>query len=344
MEIPKCDLAAAQDDHDEVFRLILAAHGTQVIRALASLSVAEHLDGGALTAQQIAEHASSDPDMTYRVLRAGVSLGLLEYDSTAETFAGTSRIKILHKDSPFTLKHYAQAAGGPAFWHTSLRLPDSIRRGRNYVDEALGGDLWEFYAQNEDEARMFRAAMTDVTTPVVRAAVSAINTADEEFVVDVGGASGAFVAELLKSNPRLSGSVLDLPQAMSGVDEEAGRRGISDRMSGIAGDFFDSVPAADIYLLKYILHDWDDESCNKILFNIRRAMNPGARLFIVETMFTDEGVSQHAALLDMIMLACLTGRERDRHEFEKLLDAADLEIVRAEPVRHPYYLIEAKAS
>lgn len=148
-----------------------------------------------------------------------MALGLLEYDKSAQTFA---------------------------------RLPDSVRRGRNHVEEAPGGDLWNFYDRNDDEARMFRAAMTDVSAPVVREAVSAINGADNGFVVDVGGASGTFVAELLKRNPRLTGAVLDLPQAMPGLDEQAARWGVSDRMNGIAGYFFDSIPSADFYLLKYI--------------------------------------------------------------------------------------------
>ncbi|MGY4651739.1 hypothetical protein ACVWWN_005535 [Mycobacterium sp. URHB0021] len=336
--------AGMREEHDEVFGLLLAGYASQVVRTLAGLSVAEHLDDGELTAQQIAAHASSDPDMTYRVLRAGVALGLLKYDKVAQTFAGTSRLGVLHKNSTFTLKHYAQAIGGPAFWHTSLRLPESVRRGRNYVEEALGGDLWNFYDRNDDEARMFRAAMTDVSAPVVRDAVSAIDGADHGFVLDVGGASGTFVAELLKRNPRLTGAVLDLPQAMPGVDEQAARWGVSDRMSGIPGDFFDAVPAADFYLLKYILHDWSDDSCIEILSNIRRAMNPGARVFIVEMMFADQGISRQAALLDMVMLMSLTGRERGRPEFEKVVRAAGLEIVRAEPLHQPHYLIEAKAS
>ncbi|QNI08751.1 hypothetical protein GAN17_22735 [Mycobacterium kubicae] len=334
-----------RDDHDEVFRLILAGYGAQVIRTLASLSVAEQLEiGGALTARQIAVQASSDPGMTFRVLRAGVALGFLTYDPVAEAFGPTSRLGILHKGSPFTLKHYAQAAGGPAFWHTSLRLPDAVRRGRNYVEEALGGGLWEFYAHNDDEARMFRAAMTDVSTPVVREAVSAIEAPDDGYVIDVGGASGAFVSELLQRNPRLTGAVLDLPQAMAGVVEQADHCGLGERMKGIVGDFFESVPAADLYLLKYILHDWNDESCIEILSNVRRAMNPGARLFIVEAVLDDQDASAHAALLDMVMLVCLPGRERDLGEFQKLVRAAGLEICCITALRRPYHLIEAVAS
>src|ERR1700753_2793890 len=111
-----------QQDHDDVYRLIMAGWGSQVIRTLASLSLAEHLDRGAMTASQIAERACSEPDMTYRILRAGVALGFLEYDPKAATFTGTPRLEILHSDSVLTLKHYAQAAGGPAFWLPAMRM------------------------------------------------------------------------------------------------------------------------------------------------------------------------------------------------------------------------------
>jgi hypothetical protein len=335
--------SAAQEEHDEVYGLIMAGWGSQVVRTLASLSVAEHLDGGSLTAGQIAQRASSDADMTYRVLRAGVALGLLEYDDATGAFSGTSRLDILHADSPFTLKHYAQAAPGPAYWLPALHLPDAVRRGSNYVEEALGTNVWEFFDSHDDEGRMFRSAMTDISAPVIREAVSAIDVAGAGFAVDIGGANGAFIAELLQANPRLSGAVLDLPAAMPGVAQESCRRGLGERMRGIGGDFFDLVPAADVYLLKFVLHDWSDESCVKILSNTRRAMNPGARLFIVEMIFTDQATSMSAALMDVAMLFGFTGRERDLNEFEKLLQAAGLANMRTSTLHRPYHLIEAQA-
>ena len=265
---------ADRDDHDQVYRLVLAGWGAQAIRTLAALSVAEHLDEHSLTAHQIAERTSSDPDMTYRVLRAGVALGFLQYEGAATTFTGTPRLEILHADSPFTLKHFAQTAPGPAFWPPLMRLTETVRRGSNYVEEMLGGDVWNFFAEHEDEARIFRSAMTDLSTPVIREAVAVIGDVDGEFVIDVGGANGAFVGQLLQRNSRLNGAVLDLSQAMAGVAETANLLGLSDRMTGIAGDFLDSVPAADLYLLKFILHDWNDESCIKILSAIRHSMKP----------------------------------------------------------------------
>jgi hypothetical protein len=337
---------ADRDDHDQVYRLVMAGWGAQVIRTLAALSVAEHLDEHSLTAHQIAERTSSDPDMTYRVLRAGVALGFLQYESATTTFTGTPRLKILHADSPFTLKHFAQTAPGPAFWPPLMRLTETVRRGSNYVEEMLGGDVWNFFAEHDDEARIFRSAMTDLSTPVIREAVAVIGDVDGEFVIDVGGANGAFVGQFLQRNSRLNGAVLDLSQAMAGVAETANLLGLSDRMTGIAGDFLDSVPAADLYLLKFILHDWNDESCIKILSTIRHSMKPGARLFIVEMVIADPGdpaTSLSAVLMDITMLGAFTGKERDMLEFETLLREAELDVVAATPLHRPYRVIEAQA-
>jgi hypothetical protein len=227
-----------------------------------------------------------------------------------------------------------------------MRLTETVRRGSNYVEEMLGGDVWNFFAEHDDEARIFRSAMTDLSTPVIREAVAVIGDVDGEFVIDVGGANGAFVGQFLQRNSRLNGAVLDLSQAMAGVAETANLLGLSDRMTGIAGDFLDSVPAADLYLLKFILHDWNDESCIKILSTIRHSMKPGARLFIVEMVIADPGdpaTSLSAVLMDITMLGAFTGKERDMLEFETLLREAELDVVAATPLHRPYRVIEAQA-
>jgi hypothetical protein len=131
-------LAVSQDDHDKVYQLIMAGWGAQAVRTLAALSVAENLAAGPLSAGQIAERESSDLDMTYRVLRAGAALGLLEYDAATQMFSGTTALEVLQKDSPFCLKHYAQVANSDAFWLPGLRLPETVKRGENQVTEVLG--------------------------------------------------------------------------------------------------------------------------------------------------------------------------------------------------------------
>jgi hypothetical protein len=333
----------ADTEHDHVFRLIMGAWASQAVRTIAALSVAEHLQSGRLTAGEIAERESCDPAMTYRVLRAGVALGLLVYEPATETFSGTSLLSVLHEDSPVTLKHYAQAAIGPAFRKTALLLPETVREGRNQAVAALGSDVFTHLSNNQAEARLFRTAMTEISGPVVQQAVSNIAVEDSRTVVDVGGAEGAFVCELVRQHPEISGIVLELPQAMPGIRAEAERHEISDRISGVPGDFFTSVPAGDIYLLKFILHDWDDESCVRILSSVRRAMNPGARIFIVDMAMTPYAPSVDAALMDLAMLFATTGQERELPQFEVLLSAAGLRRTRIVALQPPYYLIEAHA-
>jgi trans-aconitate methyltransferase len=330
-----------QAAHDQVFRLIMAAWGSQAVRTLATLSVAEHLDSGPLTATAIAQRESSDPAMTYRVLRAGVALGLLAYDEASGTFAGTHLLPLLHQDSPTSLKHYAQAAIGPAFWPPALLLTDAVRDGSNQAPAAIGSDVFTYFSAHPEEARMFGTAMTDLSEPVIRTAVSVIEMGDAKTVVDVGGADGAFTFELVRQHPQATGIVFDRPHAMPGVLAEAERRGLQDRVTGVPGDFFESVPAGDIYLLKFIMHDWDDPSCVRILSTVRRAMNPGARVLIVEMAMTAQNPSANAALMDMAMLFATTGQERELSQFTGLLAAAKLRQTRVTSLQHPYHLIEA---
>jgi hypothetical protein len=336
------DNAATRDDHDRVFQMIMAAWGSQAVRTLAMLSVAEHLHGAALTAEQIAARESSDPALTYRLLRAGAALGFLEYHADTAQFTGTSLLDVLREDSPLSLKYYAQAATGPAFWRTNMLMPEAVVRGKTLVVDALGSSIFEYFGAHQDQAREFSAAMTNLSTPVIREAVQVMDTAGAHFAVDVGGADGAFIAALLQHNPALTGAVLDLAQVIPGVIEAAAAHGLTSRMTGIVGDFFDEVPAADVYLLKFVLHDWDDESCARILSNICAAMEPGARLFIVEMAITTP-ISMSATLMDLGMVTGFTGQERELPHFTDLLHAAGLEMGRAVELHRPYYLIEAHA-
>ncbi|GBG38742.1 methyltransferase [Mycobacterium montefiorense] len=332
-------ISNSQADFDTVYQQILAGWGAQTVRTLACLSVAEALASGPLSAEEIAERASSDPDMTYRLLRAGAALGFLRYDETDKEFSGTPMLQVLHEDSQYCLKHYAMAGLSAAFWLPALQLPDTVIRGENFVSDVLGCSTFEYLSTHDEEAQMFGAAMTDLSTPVIRHAVAAIDVADARLVVDVGGANGAFLAQLLKLHPPLTGVVLDLPSAMHGVEQEARRHGVGDRMTGVEGDFFDEIPAADLYLLKFVLHDWDDQACQTILRNIRRAMKPGARLMIAEMTIAQNLPS--AALMDIAMMFAFSGRERETGEFEQLLKAADLKMIRDTPLQPPYHLIEA---
>jgi hypothetical protein len=331
-------ISATREDHDAVFRLIMASWTSQVTSTLAKLSIAEQFDAGPRSAREIADDLSSDPDMTYRVLRAAAALGFLVYDADTSRFSGTTMLDVLRGESALSLKHYALTAGSDVHWLPCRRMAETVMRGRNHADDELGCSPFEYFGRNLPEARIFSVAMTELSTPVISEATPLIEVGDAQLAVDVGGADGAFVASLLEAHESLRGVVLDLPQVMAGVESESRRRGLSNRMTGIPGDFFNEVPPADLYLLKFILHDWDDESCKRILSNIRLAMRPGAKLFIVEMMADDE--SLEAALMDMGMLTGYTGKERERRHLESLVVATRLRTTRAWPLHRPYLMLE----
>lgn len=330
-----------QDYFGEVYRLIMAAWGSQAIRCLAALSIAEHLDTEALSAQEIAARERVDHRTLYRLLRAGAAMGWLAYDGRNQTFSTTPMLRILHGEAPASLKHYAQATLGPTCWLPAGHAPDAIALGRNQAEEALGTSVFEYLEAHPEAARTFSAGMTDLSTPVIREAISVIDVGAARYALDVGGSDGAFVSELVDRNPQLTGAVLELPHVIPVVAEAVRNRGLTQRVTGIAGNFFESVPGADIFLLKFVLHDWDDRSCLTLLANIRRAMNPGSRLFIVEMVVAPDGATLDAALMDLGMLYCHEGQERDTAEFTALLAQAGLRAVRFEPLRGSYHVIEA---
>jgi SAM-dependent methyltransferase len=318
---------------------------SQIVRTAADLSLAEHLQDGPRTATEIAARESADPSAVFRLMRACVSVGLLAYEG--EGFAATPLLSVLHGDSPFSVKNFALAQTAPGHWLTWGRTTEAVRRGKSQAHEALGSTIFEYFGANPEEGALFGAAMTDLSTPVIREAVkvlgeTVVGVADEFSVVDVGGADGAFVLELMAAHPHLRGTVLELPHAVPGADAAAKRRGLEGRFTSVAGDFLDAVPSGDIYLVKYILHDWDDASSVRILRNCREAMRPGGRIVVVD-MEIAERDSGFGPLMDIAMLTMLSSRERTAAEFDELFAEAGLRRVKTTAVQAPYAVIEAVA-
>ncbi len=336
-----------KDPHEQftfVYNLIMAAWGSQAVRALAHLSVAEHLAAGPRSAESIAEAEASNLRATSRLLRAGVALELLEYDAESDKFASTPALQILHGDSEESLKHYALAAIGPVFWMPAIRLPEAIRTGAPQTSEALGMSTFEYLRDHPDDAAEFALAMSGLSSPVIRMAGDVIDTSHAQMVIDVGGAEGAFAAELLQRNPGLGGAVVELPGQVERIRSEAMRLGLSERLHAVAGDFFESVPVGDVYLLKFILHDWDDEKATRILRVVREAMAPGARGYVVEMLDDGQTVPRGLAYMDMAMLFGLGGQERTVAEYDELFAQAGLERVGVRQLLEPYVCIEVRAT
>jgi SAM-dependent methyltransferase len=332
------------DLYSRMFDMISAFKISQVIRAACTHCLAEHLDSGRVTPAQIAVAASLDTDATSRLMRACVSIGLITVDHETDTFAGTPLLRMLRADNPASLRSYALAQTGPSHWLPWGRLDDAVRTGEAQTDVTLGFGLWEYFSLFPEEGEIFSDAMRNASVAFDREAGQLVDTAAIRSVVDVGGASGSFVHALMEANPTLCGAVFDRRQVVDTAMTAAFTRGLGTRFCTVAGDFLtDALPAADLYLLKLILHDWNDEACLQILRNCRRSINPGGRLVVAEMIVGGPADASFKPLIDLTMMVVLGGRERSLDEFRALLAEAGFAIAEVKPTSTRFWLIDAHA-
>jgi hypothetical protein len=339
-EVPANPAADTAGLMDMIFGLIRS----QILHAVAALHIADHLADGARTAEEVAEREGSDTRATYRLMRAAASLGVLSYEGDRR-FGLTGRGHLLRASVPGSLRAFVLVQAGHAQWQAWGLFPEAVRQGASQAKKALGADIFDYFArpENAGEAALFAESMADLSSLTVRGAVAAVDTAGVSTVVDVGGADGQFVLELMAANPTLRGQVLDLPHAVEGARREAGKRGLSDRFSAVAGDFFAAVPAADLYLLKTVLHDWDDDRAIAILRNCRSAVRDGGRALVVEAVIGQIGKPDFAVLSDMGMLCVTNGIERDLAEFDALFAASGWRRTKTYSVGGGYFGLELDA-
>src|SRR5580692_3045920 len=308
----------------DTMALLGMIHGywnSQVVRAAADLRLADHLAAGARTAEDVAGLESSDPLATYRLMRACAGLGLLGYEGDGR-FSVAPAGALLGSGVPGSLRDHALAFGAPGHWLPWGQLPEAVRKGVTQAPAVLGDELFGYLAGQPEESAQFSASMEALTGALAADAARLIDAAGVSLAVDVGGGTGQLVRELMRGNAGVHGMVLDLPAAADAALQAAEADGLGHRFSAVHGDFFASVPAADLYLLKAVLHDWDDESCVRILRNCRDAARPGARAVVIENVIRDLTRDRFTPMLDMNMLAVTTGEERDMASYDALFAAS----------------------
>lgn len=192
------------------------------------------------------------------------------------------------------------------------------------------------------EATAFDEAMASFNSLVADVVVAAYDFASCGTVVDVGGGNGSLLAAILKSHLRLRGLVADLPHVLDGAQRRLTAEGVAERCKIVAADFFKSLPKADTYLLKWIIHDWDDKSAERILRNCRTAMKADGRVLLVESIVQAHNGTSLAKFMDLAMLVMTGGRERSEPEFQALLGRAGLRIANVISTGTEVSLIEAR--
>jgi hypothetical protein len=330
--------------HEILFGMVIGMWAAQTVGTLARLGIPDAVAGGAATAKAVAEKLSLDPDATYRLMRGAAAAGIF-HRPDAETFVPTPLGELLRSDVPGSLRSFLDVQTAPGHWLSWGRLDATVEAGKAQVEQALGSDIWTYFNQNPIELRTFAEAMTGLSTSLVAAVLEAHDFGDVKRVVDVGGSQGVFLAGVLNQQPSAQGVLFDLPQVIAQGGEGLRQAGVADRVESVSGDFFEGVPAGgDLYLLKHILHDWDDAACIQILKNCRAAMAPGGKVAVAEMLIGGYADPPGPAIfLDLNMMVMLPGRERTVEEFAALFAAAGLRLANVVPTKSPVVLLEAVA-
>src|SRR5258706_2404741 len=334
------DFGATDKDFERMMQMLTGYFVTQIAGAVATYSIADHLAKGPATAEQIAAIEGIDSAATFRLCGACASLGLVTCDDSL-TFSATPLLGTLRTNVPGSLHSMAIAGSAPGHWLPWGRFLDAMRTGQWQTVPALGAALWDYYAQQPQEAAAFTNAMHGFTSGVTQDVTRLVDTSTAKLAVDIGGASGTLVHSLMTANPQLHGIILDLPDVVPSATAAAAGLGLAQRSSVLAGDFFASVPEADLYLLKHILHDWNDGQSVRIRENCRRAMRPGGRVIVIELLLGEIGEPGLAPLMDLNMMVMQTGRERSLSEYRALLKQAGFRLDRSSPIRSAIAVLEA---
>lgn len=315
---------------------------SRAIYILAKLGLADHLQGGPKTAEELAAASGTHAPSLVRVLRALVSVGVLAQHGD-NRFGLTSLSETLRTDAPGSLRAFATTELGDDHYEAWGNLIHSVKTGEIAFDNHFGMPVWQYYANHPDNARTFNDAMTGMSMATNEAVLASFDFSSINKLADIGGGHGALITSILKANPSMHGILFDAPSVVIGAGERLATEGLADRCEVVAGDFFVSVPSgAEAYVLKWIIHDWDEERSVTILKNCHRAMPANGKLILVEAVVPSGSEPHFSKFVDLDMLVMTGGRERTEEEYRMLFEAAGFNLTRIVPTESLMSVIEGE--
>jgi hypothetical protein len=337
--IADADLRPAAEGLPALRRLIAGEWASKAIHMAATLGIADVLAGAPVPVAELASATETDEPSLYRLLRALASLGI--FAETEHGFELTPMAEHLRSDSPTSVRGLAMMHGEPWHWRAWEDALHSVRTGNPSFERAHGQDFFGYLRDHPDAAAAFDAAMGDISRSQHAALVDVYDFSGIDHLVDLGGGHGTLLTAILRGQPDLTGTLFDQPDVIDGALGTLEQAGVADRCQLVAGDFFESVPSADAYLLAHVVHDWPDAEATRILGNCRRCIAPDGRLVLAEIVIPPGNEFSHGKLLDLEMLVCLAGRERTEAEYARLLASAGFRLTRVVPTAGHDSAIEA---
>jgi hypothetical protein len=293
---------------------------THLLGAVARFGIADELAKGPATAADLARRLALDENALFRTLRALSMRGVFVMLADGR-FANDRLASALMSGSASRTREWAlyfSSGSNVAAWGD---FAETLRTGVSAFDRVHGMTVWAWFDAHADEREMFAHVMMGLTSNDAPAIAAMYPFQEIDVLCDVGGGRGLLLSELLLRFPGMRGVLAERASVLGSARELLASRGVLDRAQLVAGDFFESVPqGASAYLLKSVLHDWDDEACRRILLAVRRAARPGARLLVCETLISQDVSDHFATMSDLqMMVVCSNGKERTLQEIQELL-------------------------
>lgn len=323
-------------------RLVVGYRVSQCLFVAAKLGIADLLKDGAKSIEYIAQATGAHASSLYRIMRLLASEGVFEEEQAH--FKLTPLAIPLQKDTPGSLRIRAIFEGEECNWRAWGNIMHSVSTGAPAFDDVFKMGFFDYVKEDDVAASIFDELMATQTMPWAHAVAGAYDFSGVKTLVDVAGGYGALLTTIMAMNPSVQGILFDLKHVIkSAALKLADMPGISDRCQAIAGDIFDSVPkGGDCYMLKYILHDWDDERSKIILRNCRSAMpKNGGRLLIIELLIPSGNEYNFGKSVDVDMLVLTGGRERTEEEHRSILEASGFKLSRVIPTKSDLSILEA---
>jgi hypothetical protein len=325
-----------------LMEMSLAPWAFQALHVGARLGVADQLADGPRHAIEIAPAVGADPDALHRLMRALASRGVLKQRRDGR-FGLTAVGQALRADTQGSLRDVVLYVGDPKRWHEWSQLSYSVRTGEPASEMLYGMPMFDYLQTDPEYAALFNDAMTAMSGLSSELSLQDYDFTGVRLVVDVGGGHGKVLSAILRHAPDARGVLFDLPSVACEAGATFIEAGVADRVTVQGGSFLESVPpGADLYVMKHIIHDWDDETSLTILRNIRTGIARDGTLLLLEMVLPERASSHLGHVIDLEMLLMLNGQERTRSQYAKLLSHSGFELTRVIPTASPFAIVEAR--
>lgn len=320
-------------------RMITGYRTSQSIFAAAKLGIADLLKDGPQHIDQLAEASHTNSEALYRLLRALASIGIFA-EGDQRQFSLTPMAEFLRSDIPDSKRALAMMAGDEQFQAWSEILY-TLETGKKSFDKVFNRPIFEYLSEHPDKGHIFDQAMTGVHGRETSTILEAYDFSEFKVLADIGGGNGSNITSLLQHYSEMKGILFDLPHVVERSKMNIEKVGLSNRCTLIGGSFFDSIPlTADAYLMRHIIHDWDDEKSLTILRNCHAVMPENSKLLVIESVIPPGNEPFAGKFLDLVMMLIPGGKERTEEEYKALYEQVGFELTRIVPTKTELSIIE----